>query len=319
MHKIAIIVLYLFFVVIVQAQQKSIPVHDPVIIQQDSLYHIFCTGRGISEWVSSDCQNWTKQKPLFDTLPWAVETIQGFKNHVWAPDISFYKDKYYLYYSISTFGKNTSCIGVATNSTLNRNDTNYHWQDAGKLICSQQGKDNFNAIDPNLIVDVKGKPWLSFGSFWSGIQLVELNDDALGVKQPQQIINIAKRDKASIGNTALEAPFIYFKNGFYYLFVSADLCCKASESTYKILVGRSKQIIGPYLDKENKSMLNGGGSLIKQGDGINYYAVGHNAVTVLNGKEFIVYHGYDVNDKGKSKLVMKELLWDKDGWPIVKE
>ncbi len=319
MRKIAIIVLHLFFVMPVQAQQKSIQVHDPVMIQQDSQFHVFCTGRGISEWVSNDLQNWTKQKPVFDTLPWAVEAVQGFRNYVWAPDISKYNGKYYLYYSVSTFGKNTSCIGVATNTTLDHNDANYHWEDAGKLTCSRQGRDNFNAIDPNLIVDRNGSLWLAFGSFWNGIQLLQLNDDALSIKQPQQIINIAKRDKVVNGNTALEAPFIYFKNGFYYLFVSADLCCKGAESTYKILVGRSGAITGTYLDKEGKSMLNGGGTLVQQGDGIQYYAVGHNAVTILNGKEYIVYHGYDVNDKGKSKLVIHELLWDSEGWPLVKQ
>lgn len=297
--------------------QNKIPVHDPVIIQQDSVFHVFATGRGITEWTSTDLKNWTKQKPVFDTLPWAVEAVQGFKNYVWAPDISFYNGQYYLFYSISTFGKNTSCIGVATNATLNKKESNYNWKDFGKLICSQQGKDNFNAIDPNLVIDKEGKPWLSFGSFWSGIQLVQLNDDALSVKQHQQIINIAKRDKLINGNTALEAPFIYYKNGFYYLFVSADLCCKAAESTYKILVGRSKEITGPYLDKEDKNMLQGGGSLLQQGNGVNWYAVGHNGVALLNGKDYIVYHGYDVLDKGKSKLILKELNWTSDNWPVI--
>lgn len=311
----------LFFLLVIASvcvhAQNKIPVHDPVIIQQDSLFYVFATGRGITEWASTDLKNWTKQKPVFDTLPWAVEAVQGFKNYVWAPDISWYNGKYYLYYSISTFGKNTSCIGVATNPTLNKKDSNYNWKDYGKLICSQQGKDNFNAIDPNLVIDKEGKPWLSFGSFWSGIQLVQLNDDAITLKQPQQLINIAKRDKITNGNTALEAPFLYFKNGYYYLFVSADLCCKAAESTYKILVGRSKEITGPYLDKDGKSMLQGGGSLLQQGDGVNWYAVGHNGVALLNGKEHIVYHGYDVNDKGKSKFILKELSWTSDNWPVI--
>ena len=319
MHRILPLILYLFLVNLTYAQQKSIQVHDPVIMQQDSQYHIFCTGRGITEWLSLDLKNWVKQPPVFDTLPWAVDAVPGFKNYVWAPDIVLYNGKYYLYYSISSFGKNTSCIGVATNTTLNRKNLNYHWQDAGKLICSKQGIDNFNAIDPNFILDAKDQPWLAFGSFWQGIQLVALNKDALSVKQPQQIINIAKRDKATMGNTALEAPFIYLKNGFYYLFVSADLCCKGAESTYKILVGRSKQIAGPYLDKEGKQMLNGGGTLVQQGDGINWYAVGHNAVTVLDGKEYIVYHGYDIKDRGKSKLIMHQLFWSNEGWPIINE
>lgn len=311
----------LFFLLVIASfcvhAQKSIPIHDPVIIQQDSIFYVFATGKGITEWTSTDLKNWTKQRPVFDTLTWAVEAVQGFKNYVWAPDISYYNNQYYLFYSVSTFGKNNSCIGVATNKTLNVQDSNYKWIDYGKLICSHQGKDNFNAIDPNLVIDKDGKPWLNLGSFWSGIQVLQLNDDALSVKQPQQLINIARRDKQINGNTALEAPFIYCKNNWYYLFVSADLCCKGAESTYKILVGRSKNIAGPYLDKDDKDMLQGGGTLLLQGDGVNWYAVGHNAVTQLNGKDYIVYHGYDVKDKGKSKLIIKELSWTGDGWPTI--
>ena len=73
------------------------------------------------------------------------------------------------------------------------------------------------------------------------------------------------------------------------------------------------------MDKEGKQMLNGGGTLVQQGDGINWYAVGHNAVTVLDGKEYIVYHGYDIKDRGKSKLIMHQLFWSNEGWPIINE
>src|SRR4249919_222554 len=89
-----------------QQYQTNISVHDPVIIKQDSVYYIFCTGRGISVWSSVDMKEWKREKPVFDTLPWAVQAVNGFKNHIWAPDISLYKGQYYLYYSVSAFGKN---------------------------------------------------------------------------------------------------------------------------------------------------------------------------------------------------------------------
>jgi len=298
--------------------QEKIPMHDPCIIQQDSTFHIFATGKGIAHWISTDLKNWRKQSPIFDTLPWAVETINGFKNHIWAPDIAFYNNTYYLFYSISTFGKNNSCIGVATNTTLDTKAVAYKWKDAGKIICSTPGKDNFNAIDANFITDEFGKPWLSFGSFWGGIQIVPLQENALQTKNATQPITIAKRTRTINGNTAIEAPFIYQKNGWYYLFVSADLCCKGAESTYKIMVGRSKNITGPYVDKSGTSMLDGGGSLVQQGDGKKWFAVGHNAVAKLNGIEYLVYHGYDVADNGKSKLVMVPLFWDEQYWPFIK-
>lgn len=307
-----------------RAQVSIISVHDPVIIQQDSIYHIFCTGRGISHWSSTDLMHWQKEKPIFDTLPWAVQEITGFKNHIWAPDISYYKGRYYLYYSISTFGKNNSAIGLATNVTLNTKDSNYKWIDHGKVFRSYAGKDRFNAIDPNFITDEKGSPWLSFGSFWSGIKLIQLNADGTSINHNNNnICSIASRsskDYPMVDSTkndgAIEAPFIYKKNQYYYLFTSLDLCCRGERSTYKIAIGRSKNITGPYLDKQGIDMLHGGGTILAAGD-TNWYAVGHNGVASLNGKDYIIYHGYDKNDNGKSKLILQQLSWDEEGWPNI--
>ncbi|MDI9364295.1 MAG: family 43 glycosylhydrolase [Flavobacterium sp.] len=308
----------------VHAQVSSISVHDPVIIQQDSIYHIFCTGRGISHWSSTNLINWQKEKPVFDTLPWAVQEITGFKNHIWAPDISYYKGQYYLYYSISTFGKNNSAIGLATNATLNPKDSNYKWLNHGKVFRSYANKDRFNAIDPNFITDNKGSPWLSFGSFWSGIKLIKLNVDGTSINTTNNnIYSIASRSSkdftmvdSSKNDGAIEAPFIYKKNKYYYLFTSLALCCRAEKSTYKIAVGRCTNITGPYLDKQGIDMLHGGGTILAAGDN-NWYAVGHNGIANLNGKDYIIYHGYDKNDNGKSKLVLQQLLWDAEGWPKI--
>src|SRR5207237_10083390 len=92
-----------------QELQKNIPVHDPVMIKQDDTYYLFATGRGIAVWSSKDMQQWKREEPVFSTAPeWAVQAIPGFKNHIWAPDISYHKGTYYLYYSVSGFGKNNS-------------------------------------------------------------------------------------------------------------------------------------------------------------------------------------------------------------------
>ncbi|RZK92194.1 MAG: hypothetical protein EOO98_04040 [Pedobacter sp.] len=113
--------------------QEALPasetiVHDPVMIQQDGTYYIFCTGRGISVFSSKDMKSWTKQQPVFETAPaWGTTVAADFKNHIWAPDVSFHNGQYYLYYSVSSFAKNTSAIGVATNKTLNPADKNFKW------------------------------------------------------------------------------------------------------------------------------------------------------------------------------------------------
>ena len=109
------------------------PAHDPVMIKQDSIYYIFCTGIGISVWSSRDLKNWKKEKPVFDKPPqWAIEAVPGYKGHTWAPDIQFYNGQYYLFYSVSQFGKNTSCIGLAVNKTLEQSSPDYRWRDMGK-------------------------------------------------------------------------------------------------------------------------------------------------------------------------------------------
>ncbi|MBC7946301.1 MAG: family 43 glycosylhydrolase [Chitinophagaceae bacterium] len=301
------------------AQVAKIPVHDPVVIRQDSVYYLFATGRGISTWSSIDRINWVRGKAVFDTLPWGVEAVTGFKNHIWAPDISFHDGLYFLYYSVSTFGKNNSCIGVATNPTLHPNDPRYQWTDHGKVIQSIPGRDHWNAIDPNLISDENGNAFLAFGSFWDGLKIVPLTKNRLALAKPEEkAITIASRkeDEASPGSNAIEAPFIFRKNKYYYLFASIDLCCKGENSTYKMIVGRSTSVTGPYLDINGKSLAKGGGSILLQGDKY-WHGVGHNAVIEVDGVDYLVFHGYDAADRGRSKLRIERLEWDTEGWPMV--
>lgn len=304
--------------------------HDPVMTRQDSTYYIFCTGNGITMWSSGDRVHWKAEKPVFATAPqWAVDAISGFRGHIWAPDISLFKGTYYLFYSVSAFGKNTSAIGVATNKTLHTDDPNYKWIDHGKVIQSIPGKTNWNAIDPNLITDKDGTPYLVFGSFWDGLKLVKLNKDRLSVAEDlDKIPTIATRRKAisenlpavdgnpvDAGGNAIEAPFIFKHDGYFYLFASIDYCCKGPKSTYKMIIGRSKNLKGPYLDKDGIAMNKGGGSILLAGDA-NWYGVGHNGVSTFDGVDYIIFHGYDAADRGISKLRVEKLDWV-NGWPAV--
>lgn len=316
-----------------QELQTNISVHDPVIIKQDSLYYIFCTGMGIATWSSKDMIHWKQEKPVFDEAPkWAVEAIPDFKGHIWAPDISYYNGLYYLYYSVSAFGKNTSAIGVATNKTLHTDDPDYKWIDHGEVIQSIPGKTNWNAIDPNLITDKNGTPYLAFGSFWEGLKLVKLNKDRLSIAENlDNLPTIASRKKPSdpagnppavdgnpvdAGGNAIEGAFIFQKNNYYYLFASIDYCCKGPKSTYKMIIGRSKKVQGPYLDKAGIGMNQGGGTILLQGDE-NWYGVGHNAVFTDQNTDYLIFHGYDASDRGFPKLRIEKLSWDSSGWPIV--
>ena len=310
-----------------QAQSQSIIVHDPVMIRENSTYYLFATGMGIDVWSSTDMVNWEKGKAVFESGPqWAMDAVPGFKGHIWAPDISYHNGQYYLYYSVSAFGKNTSCIGVATNKTLDPDDPEFKWVDHGKVVQSVPGKNNWNAIDPNLILDDDGTPYLFFGSFWDGLKRVKLSSDLLSVAEDLDLIpTVASRKganedsksvSADAGANAIEAPFVFKKGDEYYLFASIDYCCRGVKSTYKMIVGRSETLTGDFKDKDGKDMADGGGSVVLKGNE-NWHGVGHNAVVSFDGKDYLIFHGYDAKDGGHPKLLIREISWDENGWPDV--
>lgn len=323
MQNLTIAFLFTLLAISSYGQNSDIRVHDPVMIKQGDTYYLFCTGWGISVFSSKDMKNWKNEKPVFEKPPqWALQTIEGYKGHTWAPDISYRNGKYYLYYSVSAFGKNTSCIGLATNTTLNPEDPGFKWIDQGVVIQSVPGRDLWNAIDPNLSLDENGQPWLVFGSFWSGMKLVKMDSSLTKIAEPQEWYTVAKRersfktDDSSAGEAAIEAPFIFKKNGYYYLFVSYDVCCRGVESTYKIMVGRAKDIKGPYVDKEGVRMDMGGATQVLAGNE-KWHGVGHNAAYTFNGKDYLIFHGYDAGDGGAPKLLVKEIKWSSEQWPEV--
>jgi arabinan endo-1,5-alpha-L-arabinosidase len=307
--------------------QKTLPinetmVHDPVMIQQDGTYYLFCTGHGITVLSSKDMKDWKQEKPVFESPPvWGTSVAPDFKGHIWAPDVSYHNGMYYLYYSVSSFAKNTSAIGVATNKTLNPDDNDFKWTDHGIVIRSVPNRDLWNAIDPNLVFDENNVPWLSFGSFWNGLKMVKLDASLLKVAEPQEWYTVARRERTfsledkDPGDAALEAPFVFKKDDYYYLFLSWDYCCRGEKSTYKVVVGRSKTVQGPYADAAGKELNQGGGTLVIEGNK-NWAGVGHNSAYTFNGTDYMIFHAYDMSRKGAPKLKIKEIKW-KNGWPVV--
>ena len=286
-------------------------VHDPCIAKEGGSYYVFSTGKGIGIRRSSDLVHWQWVGHVFDALPtWATRAVPA-ADSLWAPDTSFFNGEYHLYYSVSTFGSNRSCIGLATSKTLDPNSRDYKWQDHGKVIESKD-HDDWNAIDPNIVLDETNRPWLSFGSFWSGIKMCEI-DARTGKPFPNRppLISLAARPKAK----AIEAPFVVHHGRHYYLFVSFDHCCRGADSDYKIMVGRSDKVFGPYAGKNGRPMLQGGGTLALEGQG-RVRGPGHNAVLIEGGKYWLVHHFYDAQDNGVPYLQIRPLTWDADGWPV---
>lgn len=289
-------------------------VHDPVIIKQDDTYYLYSTGLRIPTRSSIDLLEWKRVKPsaLLETPKWAKEYVPTATD-IWAPDISFFNGKYHMYYSVSTFGSNHSCIGLQTNTTLNPEDEAYKWEDQGLVIGSKAGN-NYNCIDPNLVIDEEGHAWLAFGSFWTGIKMRRINNDTgLLSEEDTQLYALSQR---FINYGAVEAPFIIHKGDYYYLFTSFDSCCKGVESTYHVRVGRSEVITGPYVDRDEKAMLKGGGTQVTFPTK-RWHGPGHNSILQEDGKEWLVYHSYDGQAAGIPTLRIVPLQWDNEGWPFI--
>lgn len=293
-------------------------VHDPVIMKEGNTYYLFSTRAGISVRCSPDLIRWRLCGDVFAHLPqWAVQDVQGLRG-LWAPDVAYFSNTYHLYYSVSTFGSNRSSIGLATNKTLDPSSDQYRWMDQGRVISSQK-TDDWNAIDPNVVIDESGQPWLSLGSFWGGIKLRKLDGSTGKLDAKDQVLySLAARPRDANSPGAIEAPFIIRKNGFYYLFVSFDFCCRGPQSTYNIRVGRAKQVTGPYLDKNGKDMREGGGTLILEGEG-RWRGPGHCAVLQEKDADKLIFHAYDSEFRGVSTLRIETLSWDTEGWPTVRK
>jgi arabinan endo-1,5-alpha-L-arabinosidase len=285
--------------------QGDLGVHDPSIIEADGTFTIVSTGPGLRVKRSSDLSTWSDVGSVFAANPpWIANEVPGATD-LWAPDIAFFGGKYHLYYSASTFGSRNSCIGHATTTDLPA----LSFVDQGPVVCTEQS-DDYNAIDPAFVVDESGTPWLSFGSFWSGIKLIQL--DAEGQRAGTEMYALASRDTVE----AIEAPYIVRRGGYYYLFASFDLCCRGSSSTYRIMVGRADNVAGPYVDADGKPMLSqGGGTMVVLGNQ-RWRGPGHNGVLSVAAEQYLVYHAYDATRGGAPTLRIAELLWDSNGWPL---
>ncbi len=168
--------------------------HDPFVIKENDTYYFFATGQGITVQKSKELLNWDFSYTVFPVIPdWMKKEIPEFTGRIWAPEIKLINGKYYLYYSVSTFGSNRSFIGLAVNKTLDQKSSDYKWIDSGKVIESFK-KSSWNAIDPDIASDQNGRYYLSFGSFWDGIKTVEINiETGMPMSDPPELISLAKR------------------------------------------------------------------------------------------------------------------------------
>jgi arabinan endo-1,5-alpha-L-arabinosidase len=319
--KLFLSLLWLLFAAISNAQPDTlnplkgdIRVHDPVMIKQGNTFYVFGTGFGITEKTSKDRIIWKRDSGVFsskDIPAWFKNDIPDQRGDVWAPDIHYRDGKYHMYYSVSAWMNFNSSIGYATNKTLDRSSPEYKWEDQGQVISYKNGGEGVNVIDPNVFVDKDGKLWLIYGSYKAGLRMVELDRKTGKLKQdPPQLFTIT----TSLG----EGSFIIRGPKYYYVFASRGRCCAGMSSTYQIVMGRSKTVTGPYLNKEGKSWLDNNYSIFLAGDS-TAPGRGHNGFFTEHDTTFIVYHAYTRAANGASLLNIKPMYIDEQGWPTMDE
>ena len=294
-------------------------VHDPSMAREGGTYYLFSTGDpagvigngNIQIRTSRNLRRWTYTGTVFATKPAWITTALGNIPNLWAPDISFFNGLWHLYYAGSSFGSNNSVIGLATTPTLDPRSPGYHWTDRG-LVFRSSSSDDYNAIDPSLVSTPDGGKWLVFGSYWSGIKLISL-DAATGkpASASPAIYSLAQRPAPD----AEEGAGITYHHGYYYLIVSFDTCCAGIGSTYRIMVGRSTTVTGPYVDPAGTAMMNSGGMEL-QGSDEGMIGPGSSSVYTDGSRSYLVYHYYDAFENGDPWVQVRPLVWLPSGWPV---
>ena len=277
---------------------------DPTIIKgRDGYFYLYATEdtRHTPICRSKDLVSWT-----FVGTAFTEETRPTFEpsGGLWAPDINYINDQYVLYYSMSVWGGGNTCgIGVATGARPEG-----PFRDNGKLFRSNE-IDVHNSIDP-FYIEEDGKKYLFWGSFF-GLYGIELANDGLSIKYGAE--------KQRVAGTAFEAIYIHKKDGYYYMFASIGSCCEGVNSTYKLVVGRSEALFGPYVNKEGKNMLDNGYEIVI-GSNEKFVGNGHCSEIVQDdaGNDWILYHGIEVENPSGRVLFLDQVKWV-DGWPVISD
>jgi arabinan endo-1,5-alpha-L-arabinosidase len=301
------------------------PVRDPSIIRQGSTYYAFATdipGLSSSSYLPIRCSQdkiaWTGCGSIFPSaMPaWVVAKVPGVAG-LWAPDVSYFNGLYHVYYAGSTMYSQLSVIGLVTNVTLDPSDPNYQWVDQGEVIESDPG-DDFNAIDPNILVDTDGSVWLTYGSYWTGIKQRQI-DPATGMLLASNPTRYNLATRPGVPNDPIEGASLVHHGSDYYLFVSIDYCCNQNFATddYKEIVGRGASAHGPFNDENGTPMMNGGGTVLLEGDGTwNAPGGGTAYLDAASGDSLIIFHAISMPQNGAVYMWLKNLNWV-SGWPVI--
>ncbi len=285
--------------------------HDPsTVIQADGKFYVYATGNGLPAFVSNDGWTWRRAGSVMQAVAGGrpgPDVIARGGNNSWAPDVIRVDNRYFLYYA-APGTQPKAAIGLLIGKTLDPDSPDYKWEDGGPVVWSD-GVEDSNAIDPGVLRDpTNGTLWLTYGSYFGYIRLVELDPKTGKRLHPERTpVNIAINSEASI---------MIFHEGWYYLLVTHGSCCAGGNSSYNIRMGRSKKVTGPFVDNMGVDMIQGGGKLFAGSSG-RHIGPGHFGLLDLGDgvQKFSCHYESDLDRGGASVLDIRPLLW-RDGWPV---
>jgi arabinan endo-1,5-alpha-L-arabinosidase len=285
--------------------------HDPsTVIEANGKFYVYATGNGLPAFASDDGWTWHRTGSVMQAVPGGKpgpDVIARGGNNSWAPDIIRSGDKYFLYYA-APGTQPKAAVGLLVGRTLDPASPDYKWEDGGPIVWSD-GVEDSNAIDPGVLRDpTNGTMWLTYGSYFGYIRLVELDP-----KTGKRLHPEAKPVNVGINS---EASVMIFHDGWYYLLVTHGSCCGGGNSTYNIRMGRSRKVTGPFVDNLGIDMLQGGGKLFAGSSG-RHIGVGHFGLLDLGDgvQKFSCDYESDLDRGGISVLDIRPLFW-RDGWPV---
>ena len=290
---------------------------DPTVIRTEEVFYLYATQTNaywIPIYFSKDLVNWEFKRSAFRNATKPKPDVLPGGGAFWAPEIRYINGKYVLYFSWAKWGDGSiSYTAVATSDSPVGDFLN-----AKPLLIT----DDFgsNCIDQFYYEEDK-KKYMFVGSF-NGIYVTELTDDGLSVKRGGDGKPVLKKQ---VCGRAFEGTNIYKKGKYYYLFASINNCCpnNGMDSKYKVVVGRSENLLGPYVDRKGKDMLDNSWELVLEGDGETFFGPGHNSIIIPDdaGTDWMIYHSY-VKENGAvgGRLGMLDrIVWSADGWPTIKK
>jgi len=308
-------------------------VHDPVILEDNGTYYMYSTGIigwGVELRTSTDLVNWTYVSEFATShdnelkVPDVMNATNNAMTNVWAPEVIKVGSEYWMYYSCSGSGGRNSCMALAKATS----PTGPFTYEGIVLQTTNSTESYMNGIDASIEYDQDGNMWMSYGSFFGGIRVVQLNSSTGFLMTSGDEGTLIASRPSSIDNGAVEAPVIRYHDGYYYLFVSYDNLFgpeRGGGGSYHVRVGRSTSITGPYVDQDGEAMLVAGETTgykltanYKFDGATGWWAVGHcDILETSDGKWIYASHARVNGDQNAPYSYIHQMTWNKEGWPTL--